>query len=238
MLQFDILMSSRVCYISSGTFMEVHYELLTFGIPTSVLPLDKEGVFNLEYHKKWLDQRNQVEEARRKELALPGSVVHRIPQNSDVLFGRDKMAQQHPGNTRYLNLIESAQDSYDTAPTKASRTMIATEIVVAIKSRGGLFLKHADGIVGWIEAGDVTAKEKVTNAFRSRRRKAAATKQAVVESATSASMQDKRQSTTSTSGCEPAMVDDKDDSFNEAADVDGTENRECRKRASTGGRRY
>ena len=174
--------------------MEVHYELMSYGIPTSVLPLNTEGAIDLMYHIKWLEQRKQLEEARRKESSLPKSVAHIFPHPRDVLFGRDKMAQQHPGNTRYMNFIESSQDRYDAAPTKAARTIIATEVVVAIKSNGGLFLKH-DGI-GWIEASHVTAKEKVTNAFRSRRRKSAATKQTPVESilASSSSTQNKRSS--------------------------------------------
>lgn len=192
--------------------MEVHYELMTYGIPTTVLPLNTEGAVDLEYHKKWLQQRRQLEADRRKESALPQSAIHKIPHTHDVLFGRDKVAQQHPGNARYMSLVESTQDRYDAAPTKASRTMIASEIVVAIKSRGGLFLKH-DGI-GWIEASDVTAKEKVTNAFRSRRRKSAATKQ-TVESVASSTIENKRH---------------KDDSEAEEADVDATGGRRDEKR--------
>jgi hypothetical protein len=237
MLQFDILLiRSLVCYLSSGTCTEVQYELMTFGIPTTVLPLNTEGVVSLEYHKKWIEQRRQIEEARRKDSALPQSVVHKIPQTHDVLFGRDKMAQQHPGNARYLNMIESTQDRYDAAPTKAFRTIVATEILVAIKSHGGLFLKN-DGI-GWIEAGDVIAKEKVTNAFRSRRRKSAATKQTVESiacaAAAAATMQNKRQN--------PSNLElmDKDASNQADVDVDvtggagETKNREdyYRKRAS------
>jgi DNA polymerase II small subunit/DNA polymerase delta subunit B len=195
--------------------MEVHYELMSYGIPTTVLPLNTEGVVDLGYHNKWLEQRLQLEAAKRKESASPKSAVHKIPYPHDVLFGRDKMAQQHPGNTRYMNLIESTQDRYDTAPTKASRTLIATEIVVAIKSNGGLFLKH-DGI-GWIEAGDVTAKEKVTNAFRSRRRKSTTIKQTTAESVRSSTSQNKRRNSSDVEGM--------DDSHEEADDAMGPSRR-------------
>ena len=86
-----------------------------------------------------------------------------------MLFGRDKVAQSHPGNARYLHLISTYQEQYDSVGSKDERFIISSEIVLQIRESGGRFLKF-DG-TGWENVDDTTARYKVTNAFRSYRKK-------------------------------------------------------------------
>jgi hypothetical protein len=187
----------------SGSLIESHYQLMTYEIPSIVLPIDTEGTIDLEYHRRWIEQRRGaeaplvsrgaaddalvapdnkiprcIEQRRGAEAPLSRGAANddalvapdnKIPRCIDVLFGRDKLAQQHPGNIRYLDLVKANQGRYDAASSKTAKTGIANEIVVAIKSRGGQFLKR-DG-VGWVDVDDMKAKVKVTNTFRSRRKK-------------------------------------------------------------------
>lgn len=142
--------------------LECKYELMTFGIPTKVLPITAEGEIELEYHKRWLERR------RILEATIGDNECHtNVPNHSDVLYGKDKSVQEHSGNIRYLNLISEYWDRYDGAK-KIEKKSITEEMVNLIKKSGGRFLKMDDS--GWIEVSDVVAREKVSNAFRDRRK--------------------------------------------------------------------
>ena len=151
-----------------GSLQERFLSLMTFGIPVNVLPLQKDGNTELEYHKLWLEQRKRLE-AKQRNNESPQELTYVIPGPKDILFGRDKLAQSHPGNVHYLNLISKYQDLYDNAGTKEKRFVISSCILCNIKESGARFLKF-DGY-GWVVADDTTARYKVTNAFRSYRKK-------------------------------------------------------------------
>jgi hypothetical protein len=141
-------------------------ELMTFGIPVQFLPLSIEGKRHLDDHKRWIEERKVIEGSA---TASEENVIF-APNAQDVLLGRNKSALIHPGNLRYHELVRSNMDRYDAAgETKHERTAICHEIVLAVKEKGGRFLKQED--VGWICIDDSTAKEKVSTAFRNRRKK-------------------------------------------------------------------
>jgi hypothetical protein len=98
-----------------------------------------------------------------------------VPRPTDVLMGREWLARSHTGNTRYQSLIDEYQERYDTCETSIEKTIIASEIVIKVKEYGGRFLLRKKGETSnWSEADDWLAREKVTNAFRGRRKAAAA----------------------------------------------------------------
>jgi hypothetical protein len=99
-------------------------------------------------------------------IAVPGPI--------DVLMGRNtnKLSQLHPGNSRYTQLIDMCQESYDACETRIEKTIIAADIVLKVKEYGGRFLLQKKGETEWSEADDWVAREKVTNAFRGRRKTA------------------------------------------------------------------
>jgi hypothetical protein len=143
--------------------LECKYELMTFGIPTKVLPINADGEIDLDHHSRWL-QRRRILEATNIE----DSEYHtNVPNLSDVLFGKEKSVQEHSGNIRYLNLIAEFWDRYDGAK-KIEKKSITGEMVDLVKKSGGRFLKMDD--FGWVEVSDIIAREKVSNAFRDRRK--------------------------------------------------------------------
>ena len=163
----------------SGSFVECRYRLMTYGIPCAILPVTDDGECLVNYHKEWIAKRRQLEQQNlasesrpqnhhdttsnnsRRQIVVPGS--------NDVLLGRDKMVLHHSGNYRFKHLISSYQDQYDKSP-RMEKTIIATEIVGTIQRLGGRFLKKEKDS-GWIEVEDKVAREKVSNAFRDRRKK-------------------------------------------------------------------
>jgi hypothetical protein len=144
--------------------LECKYELMTFGIPTKVLPMTTEGGIDLEDHRRWLDRRRVLETTI---LQGKNECHTNVPNHSDVLFGKDKSVQEHTGNIRYLNLITEYWDRYDGAK-KVEKKSITAEMVELVKKTGGRFLKIEDSL--WVEVSDVAAREKVGNAFRDRRK--------------------------------------------------------------------
>jgi hypothetical protein len=89
------------------------------------------------------------------------------PASSDVLFGRGKMVKDHPGNIYLRRLAEERMSRYERA-SKWEKTVIASEIIAIIQERHGRFLKMEHG--SWGQVDGEAAREKVSHAFRSRRR--------------------------------------------------------------------
>jgi hypothetical protein len=93
----------------SGAQVECIYMLMTFGIPVRGFPLTHDGEILLENHKDLLKQRKNIDEKKTDmgRIILPGPY--------DVLFGRGKSFQEHPGNMRYRQLVESHMEMYEAA---------------------------------------------------------------------------------------------------------------------------
>jgi hypothetical protein len=145
----------------SGTHTEIHYKLLTFGIPMKVFPVTLEGESQVERHLEWIQQR------RKREESVQDSKRIMVPGPFDVIMGRDRLAQEHPGNFHYLHIIENHLVLYDTS-SRVEKTYLASQIVDGIHEIEGRFLKWDE--TGWIEIDDKTARYKVSMAFRSKRR--------------------------------------------------------------------
>ena len=83
------------------------------------------------------------------------------------------MARSHTGNIRYYHIIATHQEQYDDARSHDERSIIAAAIVLSIKESGGRFLKLDGTNNSWLVVDDDTARVKVTNSFRTRRRRLA-----------------------------------------------------------------
>ena len=64
------------------------------------------------------------------------------------------------------------QERYDACETKIEKTIIASALAMQIKESGGRFLLRKKGETTWSEAAESVVSEKVTNAFRGRRKTA------------------------------------------------------------------
>jgi hypothetical protein len=93
-----------------------------------------------------------------------GSVGSLEPQPCDVLFGRGKPFQTHPGNIYFLSLIDTQRGAYDIAG-RGMKKEITSRIILLVKESSGRFLKKETN-VGWIEVEDHVARLKASTAFR------------------------------------------------------------------------
>jgi hypothetical protein len=92
----------------------------------------------------------------------------------DVLCGKGKPIQKHPGNKLLRLLIDQNCHRYNKAP-RLERRAIANEIVQGIKCNvgklPGRFLRFCESAeeVGWREVSDAASIDKVSHCFRARR---------------------------------------------------------------------
>jgi hypothetical protein len=93
------------------------------------------------------------------------------PYPFDVLFGRGKPYQDHPGNVRVRKVVKLHKARYCQAK-RNEKTDIADEIVTCMKNAGsgGRFLKRGvEGLAGsWVEVSDEEARDKVSHMLRER----------------------------------------------------------------------
>jgi hypothetical protein len=153
-----------------GTWLEIRYTLMTFGLPVDAFPIThNEDDFSLDNHIDWLSRRKMLEAGldntsdkgeERRIITEPGPL--------DVVMGRGCVAQIHPGNLHYRTLIAERREVYEESLIH-QKTALATEIVRLIKESGGRFLQQ-DGH-GWMLVDGKKARTKVSSAFRDSRRK-------------------------------------------------------------------
>jgi hypothetical protein len=166
-----------------GSHMECEYALLSFGLPSTMLPFTAECELKTANQKKWI-QRRIVKE---QELLRVGVFLGvDLPNRNDYLLGQGKPFQHHPGNQRLQELCEICLDEYNQGNRK-SKTRVAGRIVreflhpsdpVGRIRHGGLgarFLKRRDCKCKggwWVEETDEDVLiEKVCTALRSARKK-------------------------------------------------------------------
>ena len=149
-----------------GTIEDIDFELQTFGIPTNVSPMRKDGVWITQWHHEWLRILRAREAKDRAEVAQDNAPIYDniiVPRRFDVLFGRGKIAKAHTGNLRALHLCEMNYPRYESSITgKYGKTEVAELIVSIIHESGGRFLKPCDD-GGWEEVDDEDAREKVSS---------------------------------------------------------------------------
>ena len=155
---------------STGSHSENLFSLQTFGIPTECIVPDEDGkatrtTTNTEFwEKRRLHERAAVTD---RKVAAAARVLC-TPRSNDVLFGRGRALQLHPGNMRYRELIEQTIKVYDEASV-VEKTKMTAAVVGAIKRAKGRFLKR-EGDGSWIEVDDDVARFKASHSFRSTRR--------------------------------------------------------------------
>lgn len=95
----------------------------------------------------------------------------RKPAQFDVLFGRGKPYQGHPGNIRLHKIVDVYRSRY-TRARRYDKFAIAEDIVRNIQAppEFGRFLKRAEGEDYWEKVSDPVAREKVSHALRGKPR--------------------------------------------------------------------
>lgn len=99
-------------------------------------------------------------------------VVRRLPSDytpseTDVVCARGKAYWEHTGNRRYRHLIQKATERYSSSTNnKLEKTLIVSEIVNAVHSVRGKFIKKEGKGGPWVEVDEVFAREKVGQSLR------------------------------------------------------------------------
>ena len=179
MLQFDLCLASKL-----GADQEVQYELMRFGIAPGLLPVDSAGSYleddferYLEDRKSNEDQKSQEREKRLNDGRSGSSDEFRTDYATerDVILGRGKPYQDHPGNLKLANYIEEYRSAYVKAD-RLEKTCISWKIVQHVKNLNGRFLKMDEDSDYWVQVSDDIAREKVSHGFRTRHKKSSSNK--------------------------------------------------------------
>jgi hypothetical protein len=159
-----------------GSHLECEYSLLSFGVPTHLLPFTSEGELKMDNHKKWVQRRIVKEDELRRSGVFPGI---ELPCRNDVLLGKGKPFQKHPGNQLLHELAQIHLEEYNLASRSGGRALVGRKIVNEIwfppSGPSGRFLQRREDHLnsGWWEVvtDEVVLIEKVCNALRSVRKK-------------------------------------------------------------------
>jgi hypothetical protein len=126
-----------------------------------VLPVAYDGGLKVSNHLKWISRR----QTKDSDLCFKG-FFHGIelPGRDDVLLGRGKAIQEHPGNICMRSLVDSHLDISKKAFT-GEKNILAAQVVAAMKRCRCRFLKKKkDG--WWVEVPDNEAIVRVLRTFR------------------------------------------------------------------------
>lgn len=113
--------------------------------------------------KKELTLVEQAELAELDNSSGPAPPDAVRPKNQDILFGRGKPFQNHPGNRKMLQLIDQYKQQYSESPRDRKRPIVE-EIIGLLKEDGGRFLKRYNEDVNstwWVEVSNQVAFDKV-----------------------------------------------------------------------------
>lgn len=92
------------------------------------------------------------------------------PTKGDVLLGRGKPFQNHPGNQRMLTIVDSHKESY-LGVKRDKKRAIVEEVIREIQEDGARFLKRSEDGHFWNEVESAISFEKVSHALRSKVRR-------------------------------------------------------------------
>jgi hypothetical protein len=95
--------------------------------------------------------------------ARPRAPLHAnfTPGPFDVICARGKQAWNHSGNKLFRSIIDQTAVKYARSTSKLQRSIIVSDVVDAIRSRGNGFVTLCKKTGQWTESGDHLAREKV-----------------------------------------------------------------------------
>lgn len=140
------------------------YQLMSYGIPVDLIPVDSDGKTKTNNHKKWIIKQ------RVKEMECPDGSLNwdkiDMPTHRDVLVGRGKPLQSFPGTVFMRHLIGQNSTKYTEATSNLDKLKVRLDIIETIQESGGRFLRRDDKCPGWwVEASDKEVHDKIQKAF-------------------------------------------------------------------------
>eukprot|EP00526_Cylindrotheca_closterium_P004956 CAMPEP_0113640698 /NCGR_PEP_ID=MMETSP0017_2-20120614/21363_1 /TAXON_ID=2856 /ORGANISM="Cylindrotheca closterium" /LENGTH=623 /DNA_ID=CAMNT_0000551999 /DNA_START=33 /DNA_END=1901 /DNA_ORIENTATION=- /assembly_acc=CAM_ASM_000147 len=110
----------------------------------------------------------ELDLVNEEELPSSGSVAGVQPRDQDVMLGKGKSYQNHPGNVYFRAFLEKYLDDYDKSPRHKRRHMCAN-LAHMLKAKGVRFIVQ-QGPEGWVECDSGAAEKKIGQLFRSLRK--------------------------------------------------------------------
>ena len=156
-----------------GSQMECLWELMRFGIPREIIPLDEDSNIILD------DFRAMIERCEERAASTPendgSSQTIPYPKTNDVLLGRGVPYQDFFGNVQLMESVDLYMLEYQTANERGRKGEICKEIVQQVQKRGGRFIRRTRTEDGegdeWEEVSQKEALEKLGHLFRNRSKK-------------------------------------------------------------------
>eukprot|EP00980_Cylindrotheca_fusiformis_P023832 scaffold11041_cov117-Cylindrotheca_fusiformis.AAC.5 len=142
-----------------GTFEEIDQKLAGFGINGINLVISYEGGLKVDRHKEMIRSLQCLE-----AHISPADDYVILPSHTDVLLGRGKPIQNHPGNIRLGLIVESLLQKHGGFVKREEKTQLSIETVYRMKGAGVRFLTKCNE--GWQIAPDRLARERVCSTFR------------------------------------------------------------------------
>jgi len=99
----------------------------------------------------------------------PNALRVKIPESSDILFGRGRGFQEHPGNQNMLRIISKCKKSYKSQKRSEKRDFVEA-VYDEITKDGSRFLKKLEGENCWVEVSIPISLEKVSHTLRGKRK--------------------------------------------------------------------
>ncbi|KAL3938734.1 MAG: hypothetical protein SGBAC_006407 [Bacillariaceae sp.] len=99
----------------------------------------------------------------------PNALRVQIPEPGDVLFGRGRGFQEHPGNQRMLKIISKYKQAYKSQKRSKKREFVEA-VYDEITKDGGRFVKKLEGENCWVEVSIPISLEKVSHTLRGKRK--------------------------------------------------------------------
>lgn len=121
--------------------------------------MSQSGDKKVDKHKELLKSVGAIE----NQGNLDDNVVI-VPCQTDVLLGRGKPIQNHPGNMRLSLIVETLLKHYEESSRRHEKTQLAEETVNKMNKAGVRFLSKTDGL--WMVATKQAARERVSSTFR------------------------------------------------------------------------
>mmetsp|Transcript_20308 Transcript_20308/g.49796 ORF Transcript_20308/g.49796 Transcript_20308/m.49796 type:complete len:355 (-) Transcript_20308:238-1302(-) len=179
-----------------GSLMELRYKLQSHGIPMQEFPIDSNGKIRqdmidkscLKHYRVDASQYREEKSVNRTIRSAETTTSHNFesvegktkgkklteaktvePKRLDVLLGRGRKIQNHPGNVELRRIIEQCQLEYDSSQRVERRQMIK-QIKNSCNDKGIQFLKQNER-KAWVLAESAEADEKIRQHFRTGRKK-------------------------------------------------------------------
>ena len=144
-----------------GSHNEVQYSLMSFGLPVDIFPLTYDGAVKVAQQSKWITRRKIWDREIQQNRDFSGV---ELPSREDILFGRGRKFQFHPGNNKMRVLVRELYPRYSQL-SKLQKVEMAWTVTMELK-KTCRFLKQDAGNGYWLPVPDDEAQKKVAVAFR------------------------------------------------------------------------